>query len=70
MTGNLKWIQISLLLSQKRSYVYRKALGKKKAIMVLLKTQIVKCIWFLKLKKVLSEMAVINLISTTVLIKV
>jgi len=41
----------------------------KKAIMVLLKTQIVKYIWFLKLKKVLSEMAVINLISTTVLIK-
>lgn len=53
-----------------KSYVYRKALGKKKAITVLFKTQIVKYIWFLKLKKVLSEMAVINLISTTVLIKI
>lgn len=43
---------------------------KKKAITVLFKTQIVKYIWFLKLKKVLSEMAAINLISTTVLIKI
>lgn len=62
------WIPISLLLSQKKKIGLQKSTGKK-AIMVLLKTQIVKYIWFLKLKKVLSEMAVINLISTTVLIK-
>lgn len=55
-------------ITPKKKIGLKKSTGNK-AIMVLLKTQIVKYIWFLKLKKVLSEIVVINLISTTVLIK-